>query len=61
MVGIDLVLWSDAGTGWKWCSRIGGTEEGDAGAKAGGTGVRGEAEAGDGRLNWAGLPGMLGG
>lgn len=23
MMGIDLVLRSEQGTGWKWCSRIG--------------------------------------
>lgn len=31
IVGIDLVVWSELGTGWKWCSRIG--ERGTTGLK----------------------------
>ena len=49
MVGIDLVLWSDAGKGWKWCSRMDGTE-GDVVVNAGGTDSWGARGAGDGRL-----------
>ncbi len=56
IVGIDLVVWSELGIGWKWCSRIG--ERGTTGLK-GTESWGGMMEAGVARRT-SGLPGIQG-